>query len=223
MHGEKLSVRELEVLRLAASGMSNKEIALSLGLNIRTVKGHFADIFAKLGVSSRTEAVITGVRAGFLSLSMIPGNLTSAGCNDEGRCQKYPGRLTAKVQRNIHIWIIAIIMDSSSSCIMPISLISPDGFPGVGDIVAAHGAALLVLSFIFVIPIIYASIVYGLRGTVLTWFIFLFGRPAENDYRNAQLGRCFSGFPFFALVALLLGLLISLARSATKRGESTGA
>ncbi|MCX6006843.1 MAG: response regulator transcription factor [Chloroflexi bacterium] len=66
--GEKLSVRELEVLRLAATGMANKEIALTMGLNIRTVKGHFADIFAKLGVSSRTEAVITGVRIGFLSV-----------------------------------------------------------------------------------------------------------------------------------------------------------
>ncbi len=63
-----MSVRELEVLRLAASGMSNKEIASSLGLNIRTVKGHFADIFTKLGVSSRTEAIMTGLRAGFLTI-----------------------------------------------------------------------------------------------------------------------------------------------------------
>jgi len=66
--GEKLSVRELEVLKLAASGMSNKEIASSLSLNIRTVKGHFADIFTKLGVSSRTEAVTTGLRIGFLTI-----------------------------------------------------------------------------------------------------------------------------------------------------------
>ena len=66
--GEKLSVRELEVLKLAATGMANKEIASSLGINLRTVKGHFVDIFAKLGVSSRTEAVMTGVRAGFLSV-----------------------------------------------------------------------------------------------------------------------------------------------------------
>ena len=69
--GEKLSVRELEVLKMAALGMANKEIASSLGLNIRTVKGHFADIFAKLRVKSRTEAVTTGLRAGFLSMDDV--------------------------------------------------------------------------------------------------------------------------------------------------------
>lgn len=66
--GEKLSTRELEVLKLTARGMSNKDIAQALGINLRTVKGHQADIFSKLGVASRTEAVITGLRAGILSL-----------------------------------------------------------------------------------------------------------------------------------------------------------
>jgi DNA-binding NarL/FixJ family response regulator len=66
--GEKLSTRELEILKLTAKGMMNKDIALSLGLDLRTVKGHLSNIFSKLGVGSRTEAVITGLRAGFLSL-----------------------------------------------------------------------------------------------------------------------------------------------------------
>ncbi len=66
--GEKLSTRELEILKLTAKGMMNKDIALSLGLELRTVKGHLSNIFSKLGVGSRTEAVITGLRAGFLSL-----------------------------------------------------------------------------------------------------------------------------------------------------------
>lgn len=66
--GEKLSTRELEILKLAARGMSNKDIALEVGLSLRTVKGYLADIFSKLMVGSRTEAVITSLRAGFLSL-----------------------------------------------------------------------------------------------------------------------------------------------------------
>ena len=66
--GEKLSTRELEILKLTALGMANKDIALALGLTLRTVKGYLADIFSKLRVGSRTEAVITGLRAGFLSL-----------------------------------------------------------------------------------------------------------------------------------------------------------
>ena len=69
--GERLSTREMETLKLAARGMSNRDIALELGLSPRTVKGHLADIFSKLRVGSRTEAVITGLRAGFLSLDDI--------------------------------------------------------------------------------------------------------------------------------------------------------
>jgi DNA-binding NarL/FixJ family response regulator len=69
--GEKLSVRELEVLKLTARGLSNKDIALALGIKLRTIKGHLADIFSKLRVASRTEAVIAGLRAGFLSMDDI--------------------------------------------------------------------------------------------------------------------------------------------------------
>jgi NarL family two-component system response regulator LiaR len=69
--GETLSTRELEVLKMTACGMSNKEIASSLGMSLRTVKGHLTDVFEKLRVSSRTEAVITGLRAGYLAFDEI--------------------------------------------------------------------------------------------------------------------------------------------------------
>jgi NarL family two-component system response regulator LiaR len=69
--GEKLSARELEVLKLTARGLSNKDVAEALGIKLRTVKGHLADVFAKLRVASRTEAVIAGLQAGFLSLDDI--------------------------------------------------------------------------------------------------------------------------------------------------------
>jgi NarL family two-component system response regulator LiaR len=66
--GDKLSARELEVLSLAARGISNKDIALRLGLSLRTIKGYLADLFLKLNVASRTEAVIVGLRKGILTL-----------------------------------------------------------------------------------------------------------------------------------------------------------
>ncbi len=69
--GEKLSIREMEVLKLTARGLSNKDVASALGIKLRTVKGHLADIFSKLRVASRTEAVIAGLQAGFLSLDDI--------------------------------------------------------------------------------------------------------------------------------------------------------
>jgi len=64
----KISARELQILKLAATGMSNKEIALNSDLSLCTVKGYLADIFSKLGVASRTEAIIASLRTGLLTL-----------------------------------------------------------------------------------------------------------------------------------------------------------
>ena len=69
--GESLSDRELEVLRLAARGLSNAGIAQELGLSTRTVQVHLTHIFAKLDVGSRTEAVITALRRGWFSLEEL--------------------------------------------------------------------------------------------------------------------------------------------------------
>ncbi len=65
---EPLTEREIEILRLAAQGLRNKEIAQELRLSRRTVEGHLGNIFAKLGVSSRTEAVIHGASHGWFPL-----------------------------------------------------------------------------------------------------------------------------------------------------------
>lgn len=53
-----LSAREMEILGLAARGLRNKEIARRMHLSVRTVEGHISSILRKLGVGSRTEAVV---------------------------------------------------------------------------------------------------------------------------------------------------------------------
>jgi len=63
-----LSEREFEVLRLAARGLPNKEIARRLGVSIRTVHSHLANIFTKMHVGSRTEAVLLALRSSMISL-----------------------------------------------------------------------------------------------------------------------------------------------------------
>jgi len=67
-----LSEREMEVLKLMTSGASNKEIASQLHLSIRTVQGHLSQIFSKLKVSSRTEALVQALREGWVKLDDVP-------------------------------------------------------------------------------------------------------------------------------------------------------
>jgi DNA-binding NarL/FixJ family response regulator len=64
---ETLTPRELEVLELLASGLSNKEIAERLGVSFHTVKFHVNAILGKLGAASRAEAVALAAKAGLLS------------------------------------------------------------------------------------------------------------------------------------------------------------
>jgi two-component system, NarL family, response regulator YdfI len=65
---EALSSRETEVLGMIAEGLSNKLIAHRLGISEHTVKFHVASIMSKLRASSRTEAVISGIRQGLIML-----------------------------------------------------------------------------------------------------------------------------------------------------------
>lgn len=68
---EVLSDREVEVLQLAARGLSNQDIANELCLSLRTVQAHLGHIFNKLQVSSRTEAVVRALKEGWITLSDV--------------------------------------------------------------------------------------------------------------------------------------------------------
>jgi DNA-binding NarL/FixJ family response regulator len=67
----KLSARDLEILKLAAKGLNNKNIASELNLSPLTVKVYMVEIFSKLNVASRTEAVITALKTGLLTIDDI--------------------------------------------------------------------------------------------------------------------------------------------------------
>lgn len=66
-----LSERELTILKMAAKGMSNSDIAEELHLSARTVESHLGSIFNKLGVGSRTEAVIKAMKKGWFTLEEL--------------------------------------------------------------------------------------------------------------------------------------------------------
>lgn len=68
---ESLTDREHEVLRLAARGMANKQIGSALGLSVRTVQAHLSHVFRKLGVGSRTEAILHGLREAWFTVDEL--------------------------------------------------------------------------------------------------------------------------------------------------------
>jgi len=65
---EGLTEREMDVLRIAAHGHANKLIASQLGISTQTVQVHFRNIFGKLGVGSRSEAIAYGIQHGWITL-----------------------------------------------------------------------------------------------------------------------------------------------------------
>jgi NarL family two-component system response regulator LiaR len=65
---DQLTGREMEVLRFAAKGMTNQEIAQELIISVRTVQVHLSNVFSKMGVGSRTEAVLHALRKGWITL-----------------------------------------------------------------------------------------------------------------------------------------------------------
>jgi len=64
----QLSGRELEVLALVATGLSNKEIGATLNIVEGTIKVHLKNILAKLGVNDRTQAILTAVKRGIIQI-----------------------------------------------------------------------------------------------------------------------------------------------------------
>lgn len=68
-HGSGLSEREMQVLHYAARGIRNRDIADELGVSTRTVEGHLTSVFNKLGVASRTEAIVQAAARGLIDLN----------------------------------------------------------------------------------------------------------------------------------------------------------
>ncbi len=79
---ESLSQREMQVLRLAAAGATNKQIARDLFISSQTVKAHLATIYGKLGVSSRTEAVMNAVCRGWVDPDTIASDVGAEHAED---------------------------------------------------------------------------------------------------------------------------------------------
>lgn len=115
-----------------------------------------------------------------------------------------------------HFWIIVIILDLFI-LIYNANFIDISGwFPWSASVAEAHGLSLFVITFIFLVPIVYASVIYGLYGTALTWITFLAGTLPRNIAELHTLEEWLR-FALFAVVALLMGCLISLSQNAREQ------
>lgn len=74
-----LTPREMDILRLVADGLRNREIAVLLEVNEQTIKNHITSILHKLGVPNRTQAVTFAVRQGWLDLDQVSAGSETSG------------------------------------------------------------------------------------------------------------------------------------------------
>jgi len=120
---------------------------------------------------------------------------------------------------NPHFWAIACIMTALILLYNASYFGIASWFPWFGDIVTARGIYAFVPSFLFLIPLLYAGVVFRLRGVLVTWTIFV----AAILPRTLQQSPSFESLlrvVLFALVALLLGLLIDLGYNPEPKEEA---
>jgi DNA-binding CsgD family transcriptional regulator len=117
---ESLTERELEVLRLVATGASNQQIARELFISVNTVKVHLRNIFTKLDVQSRTEATLYAIREGWLEGVQLP---------EEGEAQ--PPRPRFTWQLGVAIVAVSLLVMGIISQVVPrpssnLALLTPE-------------------------------------------------------------------------------------------------
>ncbi len=122
---------------------------------------------------------------------------------------------------NPHFWAIAAILVVLVSLYNATYIGISGWFPWLQSIVTARETYVFVLSFLFLIPLVYASAVFRLRGTLVTWLLFLVA-ILPRELQESPSFESSLRVALFALVALLLGMFVALEfRSASMKREAS--
>lgn len=132
--GVELSEREREILRLVATGASNKDIARQLTISPNTVKVHLRNIFAKIGSASRTEATLYAMRAGLAAVPSAPSTLPEA---DRSPQDPVPGMVAASPA------VPTVPVGTLSTAPAPTEIVAPPAISGATRWRAWRFAAIL--------------------------------------------------------------------------------
>lgn len=107
---EELSPREVEILKRVGTGATNQQIARDLGISVNTVKAHLRNVFTKLQVESRTEAVLWAIRSGIIEAPRTaPQALEEQFSATEGRLQELRWPLNASHYIAVLVILLALV------------------------------------------------------------------------------------------------------------------
>lgn len=113
-----LSPREKEILQLAATGLTNREIAQTLSISPNTVKVHMSNIFEKTGVTSRTEAALYGMEHGLVA---VPG----------GEAEGQPDRFSVQeiLRKYFWVWMAMLVLVAIAAVSFTMNIVLPSPEP----------------------------------------------------------------------------------------------
>jgi predicted ATPase/DNA-binding CsgD family transcriptional regulator len=177
---ESLTEREQEILLLLSQGMTNREIAVQLYLSQGTVKAHNHNIFSKLGVSTRTQALLRAQELGLLEAGDLPD--TSVPANDDLATSTLPIQLTPFFGRKAELGkLTELLLDTR------VRLITITGPGGTGKTRLAIEAARQQIDHfpegVFFVPLAHTLEAHNIAATILD----VLGLTLQADNTAQQL------------------------------------
>lgn len=204
-----LSDREIEILQLVATGLTNREIAQTLSISPNTVKVHLRNVFEKINVSSRTEATLYGIEHGIVD---VPGSeLNTAEPSTLNMVQNFPWFFMAV------LLVVVILAAVGGSTLLPDTEPSPNSIPNVPERWLELASIPEPRSSMAVVP--YGGDIYAIAGEGSEGVVGSVFRYVTSEDRWEQLRE--KPTPVKDIESVLIGEKIYVPGGQMANGENT--